>query len=329
MNPTGKFVIGGPDGDCGLTGRKIIVDTYGGAAPHGGGAFSGKDPTKVDRSAAYACRYLAKNVVAAGLADRCTIQISYAIGISHPLSVYVDLHGTGKDVDEARLEQHAARADEPLAARHPRASASEPADLRAHLGLRPFRPRAGRGEGHLHVGEDRPGAGAEGGLRALKPPPDRLYGRAAATSCGRASISLLDVTLPRLAFAPEQADDPLSAFAPRPCRSSGWKSASAAASTRWRRSPRTRRPALIACEVFENGICSLLSRLVPEGGEATAPLPGNLRLWTDDARDAAAAAAGWRAWTGCSCCSPIPGRRRATPSAASSIRRSCRCWPAC
>ncbi|MCT8972132.1 methionine adenosyltransferase [Microbaculum marinisediminis] len=103
VNPTGRFVIGGPDGDCGLTGRKIIVDTYGGAAPHGGGAFSGKDPTKVDRSAAYACRYLAKNVVAAGLADRCTIQVSYAIGVSKPLSLYVDLHGTGQ-VDEARLE---------------------------------------------------------------------------------------------------------------------------------------------------------------------------------------------------------------------------------
>jgi S-adenosylmethionine synthetase len=103
VNPTGKFVIGGPDGDCGLTGRKIIVDTYGGAAPHGGGAFSGKDPTKVDRSAAYACRYLAKNVVAAGLADRCTIQVSYAIGVSRPLSVYFDLHGTGRDVDEAKL----------------------------------------------------------------------------------------------------------------------------------------------------------------------------------------------------------------------------------
>jgi S-adenosylmethionine synthetase len=103
INPTGSFVIGGPDGDCGLTGRKIIVDTYGGAAPHGGGAFSGKDPTKVDRSAAYAARYLAKNVVAAGVADRCTIQISYAIGVSDPLSVYVDTHGTGK-VDEAKLE---------------------------------------------------------------------------------------------------------------------------------------------------------------------------------------------------------------------------------
>jgi S-adenosylmethionine synthetase len=103
VNPTGKFVIGGPDGDAGLTGRKIIVDTYGGAAPHGGGAFSGKDTTKVDRSAAYAARYLAKNVVAAELADRCTIQLSYAIGVAEPLSVYVDLHGTGK-VDEAKLE---------------------------------------------------------------------------------------------------------------------------------------------------------------------------------------------------------------------------------
>ena len=104
INPTGIFVIGGPDGDAGLTGRKIIVDTYGGASPHGGGAFSGKDPTKVDRSAAYACRYLAKNVVAAGLADRCTIQISYAIGVSYPLSVYIDLEGSGHDVNEAKLE---------------------------------------------------------------------------------------------------------------------------------------------------------------------------------------------------------------------------------
>ncbi len=103
VNPTGKFHIGGPDGDCGLTGRKIIVDTYGGAAPHGGGAFSGKDPTKVDRSAAYAARYLAKNVVAAGLADRCTLQLSYAIGVAKPLSIYADLHGTGH-IDEAKLE---------------------------------------------------------------------------------------------------------------------------------------------------------------------------------------------------------------------------------
>jgi len=105
INPTGKFVIGGPDGDAGLTGRKIIVDTYGGAAPHGGGAFSGKDTTKVDRSAAYAARYLAKNVVAAKLADRCTIQLAYAIGIAQPLAVYVDLHETGKNVDEVAIEK--------------------------------------------------------------------------------------------------------------------------------------------------------------------------------------------------------------------------------
>jgi len=102
INPTGKFFIGGPDGDCGLTGRKIIVDTYGGYAPHGGGAFSGKDPTKVDRSAAYAARYLAKNVVAAGLAEKCTIQVAYAIGVADPMSLLVDTHGTGT-VDEDKL----------------------------------------------------------------------------------------------------------------------------------------------------------------------------------------------------------------------------------
>lgn len=104
VNPTGKFVIGGPDGDAGLTGRKIIVDTYGGAAPHGGGAFSGKDPTKVDRSAAYAARYLAKNVVAAGMAERCTLQLSYAIGVSQPLSILADTHGTG-EVSAADIEK--------------------------------------------------------------------------------------------------------------------------------------------------------------------------------------------------------------------------------
>jgi S-adenosylmethionine synthetase len=124
INPTGNFVIGGPDGDCGLTGRKIIVDTYGGAAPHGGGAFSGKDPTKVDRSAAYACRYLAKNVVAAGLAERCTIQIGYAIGVSDPLSFYVDLHGATQ-VDPARLE---AILPQMIGGATPRA-------IREHLGL--------------------------------------------------------------------------------------------------------------------------------------------------------------------------------------------------
>ncbi|MEP7350496.1 MAG: methionine adenosyltransferase [Sphingorhabdus sp.] len=123
VNPTGRFEIGGPDGDAGVTGRKIIVDTYGGAAPHGGGAFSGKDPTKVDRSAAYITRYLAKNVVAAGLARRCTIQLSYAIGVAEPLSVYVDLHGTGT-VEEAKLE-----------ALLPTLVRLTPKGIRTHLGL--------------------------------------------------------------------------------------------------------------------------------------------------------------------------------------------------
>ena len=123
VNPTGLFEIGGPDGDAGLTGRKIIVDTYGGAAPHGGGAFSGKDPTKVDRSAAYISRYMAKNIVAAGLAKKCTIQLSYAIGIAEPLSLYVDTHGTGT-VDEARLE-----------AVLPKLLRLTPKGIRTHLGL--------------------------------------------------------------------------------------------------------------------------------------------------------------------------------------------------
>jgi len=126
VNPTGTFVIGGPDGDAGLTGRKIIVDTYGGAAPHGGGAFSGKDPTKVDRSAAYITRYLAKNVVAAGLARRCTIQIAYAIGVSEPLSLYVDTHGTGT-VGDDQLET-AIHSIDKLGGLTPRA-------IRMHLGL--------------------------------------------------------------------------------------------------------------------------------------------------------------------------------------------------
>ncbi len=126
INPTGSFEIGGPDGDAGLTGRKIIVDTYGGASPHGGGAFSGKDPTKVDRSAAYITRYLAKNIVAAGLAQRCTIQLAYAIGVSKPLSLYVDTHGTGK-VDDDKIED-AIRSMEKLGGLTPRG-------IRTHLGL--------------------------------------------------------------------------------------------------------------------------------------------------------------------------------------------------
>jgi S-adenosylmethionine synthetase len=127
INPTGSFEIGGPDGDAGLTGRKIIVDTYGGAAPHGGGAFSGKDPTKVDRSAAYIARYLAKNIVAAGLARRCTIQLAYAIGVSAPLSLYVDTHGTGNGADDAAIER-AIMAIPELGGLTPRA-------IRTHLGL--------------------------------------------------------------------------------------------------------------------------------------------------------------------------------------------------
>jgi S-adenosylmethionine synthetase len=147
VNPTGAFVVGGPDGDTGLTGRKIIVDTYGGAAPHGGGAFSGKDPTKVDRSAAYAARYLAKNVVAAGLADRCTIQIAYAIGVSDPLSLYVDLHGTGQ-VDEAKL-----------AAILPDLMSLKPRGIREHLGLN--QPIYARTAAYGHFGRE---PDAEGGF---------------------------------------------------------------------------------------------------------------------------------------------------------------------
>ena len=138
VNPTGTFVIGGPDGDAGLTGRKIIVDTYGGAAPHGGGAFSGKDPTKVDRSAAYAARYLAKNVVAAGLAARCTIQLSYAIGVSKPLSIYADLHGTG-NIEASAIE-----------AAIPRVMDLTPRGIRTHLHLN--RPIYQRTAAYGHFG---------------------------------------------------------------------------------------------------------------------------------------------------------------------------------
>ena len=138
VNPTGTFVIGGPDGDAGLTGRKIIVDTYGGAAPHGGGAFSGKDPTKVDRSAAYAARYLAKNIVSAGMADRCLIQLSYAIGVARPLSIYVDTFGAG-EVDPVQIE----RAIDQVMDLTPRG-------IRAHLGLN--RPIYQRTAAYGHFG---------------------------------------------------------------------------------------------------------------------------------------------------------------------------------
>ena len=140
VNPTGRFVIGGPDGDAGLTGRKIIVDTYGGAAPHGGGAFSGKDPTKVDRSAAYAARYVAKNVVAADLADRCTIQIAYAIGVSKPLSVYVNTAGTGR-VDDGKLAEAVQEAMD-----------LSPRGIREHLQL--SRPIYARTAAYGHFGRE-------------------------------------------------------------------------------------------------------------------------------------------------------------------------------
>lgn len=139
INPTGRFEIGGPDGDAGVTGRKIIVDTYGGAAPHGGGAFSGKDPTKVDRSAAYVTRYLAKNIVAAGFARRCTIQIAYAIGVAEPLSLYVDLHGTGAGATEAQLEEVL-----------PTLVRLTPRGIRTHLGLN--KPIYGKTAAYGHFG---------------------------------------------------------------------------------------------------------------------------------------------------------------------------------
>jgi len=148
VNPTGQFVIGGPDGDAGLTGRKIIVDTYGGAAPHGGGAFSGKDPTKVDRSAAYACRYLAKNVVAAGLAEKCTIQLAYAIGVAEPVSLYANTHGTGT-IDDARLQDALAQSMN-----------LTPRGIRQHLSLNApiYAPSAAYGHFGRTAGEAGPGS---------------------------------------------------------------------------------------------------------------------------------------------------------------------------
>ena len=171
VNPTGKFVIGGPVGDAGLTGRKIIVDTYGGMARHGGGAFSGKDPSKVDRSAAYAARYVAKNVVAAGLAERCEVQVAYAIGVAHPVSLMVETFGTGKLPDSRISRLVEAEFDmRPGAFRQlPRPA---PADLPEDRRLRPLRPRGRR----LHLGEDRPRRRPARrrrprGRRRLAPPP--------------------------------------------------------------------------------------------------------------------------------------------------------------
>ena len=162
VNPTGRFVVGGPHGDAGVTGRKIIVDTYGGAAPHGGGAFSGKDPTKVDRSACYMARYIAKNVVAAGLADRALVQLAYAIGVADPVSVMVRTEGTGRIPGRP---DHRAGAGELQAdaARHHGGAEPAAADLREDGGVRAFRAdRAG-----IHLGADRQGRGAQGRSKAL------------------------------------------------------------------------------------------------------------------------------------------------------------------
>ena len=170
VNPTGKFVLGGPMGDTGLTGRKIIVDTYGGAARHGGGAFSGKDPTKVDRSAAYAARYVAKNVVAAGLADRCELQVAYAIGVAHPVSMEIDCFGTEK-LPVARDRGARARALRPAPGRDPARPRPAPPDLREDRRLRPLRPRRPR----LHVGAHGQGRGAarRRGQSTLRPSSPR------------------------------------------------------------------------------------------------------------------------------------------------------------
>ncbi len=161
VNPTGRFVIGGPVGDAGLTGRKIIVDTYGGMARHGGGAFSGKDPSKVDRSAAYAARYVAKNLVAAGLADRVEVQVAYAIGVAHPVSVMVETFGTEK-IGRSRIADARRRVLRPAPGRLPRVPQAAPSDLPEDRRLRPLRPRGRR----LHLGEDRQGRRAARGRRS-------------------------------------------------------------------------------------------------------------------------------------------------------------------
>ena len=163
VNPTGKFVIGGPVGDAGLTGRKIIVDTYGGMARHGGGAFSGKDPSKVDRSAAYAARYVAKNVVAAGLAERCEVQVAYAIGVAHPVSLMVETFGTGKLPDSRDLPAGRGRV-RPAPRRLPPVPRPAPADLPEDRRLRPLRPRGRRTS---------PGSGPTAPTPSATPPASR------------------------------------------------------------------------------------------------------------------------------------------------------------
>ncbi len=229
VNPTGKFVVGGPDGDAGLTGRKIIVDTYGGAAPHGGGAFSGKDPTKVDRSAAYAARYLAKNVVAAGLADRATIQLSYAIGVAKPLSIYVDLHGTGKvDEDQAR-DRAERRLRPPVRAAFAITSSSTSRSTPKTSALRSFRSQA-RPRRLLQLGKDRPRPGAESGREGgqscggreqhgeahplnVKGEPRAFFGRRSGKRLHKGQDRLFHEKLPALEIAlPDGRLDPRTLF---------------------------------------------------------------------------------------------------------------------
>ena len=327
INPTGKFVIGGPDGDAGLTGRKIIVDTYGGAAPHGGGAFSGKDTTKVDRSAAYAARYLAKNVVAAKLADRCTIQLSYAIGVAQPLSVYVDLHGTGK-VDEAKLEDALRKVMD-----------LSPSGIRRHLDLnkpiyaktvvlRPFRPQ-GRPRRVVLLGKDRSRQGAQGRGRGLSAdaepdrdePQDRpsrateaFFGRRHGKTLRPQQAAALESGLPRyrLDLTAGAGRSAQLCFEPM-FRQSGWRSASAAASifctARIERAGdrlHRRRALRQRHGQDDDGAC----------GEGRSPISGSM---TTTPRGCSTGCRRPRS-TASTCSIPIPGRRRSTGSGVSSAR---------
>ena len=203
VNPTGNFVVGGPDGDCGLTGRKIIVDTYGGYAPHGGGAFSGKDPTKVDRSAAYAARYLAKNVVAAGLADSCTIQIAYAIGVADPMS-RLCRHPRHRQGRRGKAAEASAGTVPAAADQYPPRAQAQPADLSAHRGLRPFRPRAGKGR-RLLLGADRPRRRAQAQL-ALNTRQSATSGDAHRPRSAAARHDSLVGTEPSAGLAPQERE---------------------------------------------------------------------------------------------------------------------------
>ena len=299
VNPTGKFVIGGPDGDAGLTGRKIIVDTYGGAAPHGGGAFSGKDPTKVDRSAAYAARYLAKNVVASGLATRCVLQLSYAIGVARPLSIYADTFGTG-EVSEAAIEKAVAEVMD-----------LTPKGIRTHLGLnRPIYQRTsayghfGRApdnEGGFSWETHRPGRGPQKGGVSGGPvtardtrPPDRgegaarpwrnLYGRRRGKKLRASQVRLLEELLPRLRIAGVTPADnperrPLDRRALFGDARALWLEVGFGGGEHLAAQAEAHpQIGLIGCEPYVNGVAMALARLDAAG-------VGNVRLHPGDARD--------------------------------------------